>query len=245
MSEPDDVVLRANEVTQALHRLALETKDFINPETAPMVIEQLITGLGWLRHAIDHLALAHQRYGQPAHSDLTQADAEPSSVTAAARALWRSLDVLRHVRTQLELASRHSHDLAWPPPLRRWITVKHWEGVEAEDTLDTIDRVGPHLALHQLVSWDFGDETTDTALENGQLCDDPPDGPDDKTITYDRYALTYNRTTRQVLLLREHETPPDPVRPLRLSAGLRPGHDKPLSPYFTPPVGSDSRGMSL
>ncbi|TFC34920.1 hypothetical protein [Cryobacterium sp. TMT2-14] len=69
-----------------------------------------------------------------------------------------------------------------------------------------IDRDGATAAIEYLQQWDYGEETTDTALENGYVYDRIPAGSTDRTIKDDgsAYALTYSTTFGYVSLLRRH-----------------------------------------
>lgn len=83
----------------------------------------------------------------------------------------------------------HSGRVAWHAPAheldreavsteapRRWISVVFHQGAEADEVLDLIDRDGSDAAIEYLRGWDYGDETTDAALENGYVYDEPPTG---------------------------------------------------------------------
>jgi hypothetical protein len=93
----------------------------------------------------------------------------------------------------------------------RWISVVFLEGSEADEVLDLIRREGTDAAIEHLAGHDFGDETTQAALENGYVYDTSPTGALDRTATRDVYTLTYNPFMGHVALLREHDALPDPV----------------------------------
>ena len=94
-------------------------------------------------------------------------------------------------------------------PERRWVSVVFLQGEEADQVLDVIDRDGTAAAIEHLKGWDYGEETTQAALENGYVYDEPPTGALDRVITgEDGYTLTYNPFAGHVSLLREHHTPP-------------------------------------
>ena len=93
---------------------------------------------------------------------------------------------------------------------RRWISVVFLQGEEAETVLDLIEQDGTIAAIHCLAGFDYGDETTDAAMENGYVYDEPPIGKFDRTATRDGYTLTYNEFFNHVGLLRELDLPPDP-----------------------------------
>ena len=95
---------------------------------------------------------------------------------------------------------------------RRWLNVAFLQGEEADAVLDLIDRNGAEAAIAHLSGYDYGEETTQAALENGYVYDDqPPTGSTDQTVQDGRYALTYNHGLGHVGLYREFDTPPDPA----------------------------------
>lgn len=94
---------------------------------------------------------------------------------------------------------------------RRWFSVAFLQGEEADEVLDLIDRDGTDAAIAHLSQWDYGEETMRAALENGHVYDhQPPAGAADRTVTDDRYALTYSHAHGHVGLYRELNTPPLP-----------------------------------
>jgi hypothetical protein len=94
---------------------------------------------------------------------------------------------------------------------RRWISVVFLQGSEADEVLDLIDRDGTDAAIEHLAGHDYGEETTQAALENGYVYDEPPTGVLDKVATRGAYTLTYNPFLGHVSLLREHDAQPTPA----------------------------------
>lgn len=94
---------------------------------------------------------------------------------------------------------------------RRWVSVVFLQGDEADKVLDIIDHDGTDAAIDHLAGYDFGEETTQAALENGYVYDQPPTGALDRTATKDDYTLTYSPFLGHVSLLRTHDTTPDPA----------------------------------
>lgn len=90
----------------------------------------------------------------------------------------------------------------------RWISVVFLEGSEAGEVLDLIRREGAEAAIEHLAGFDFGEETTQAALENGYVYDAPPTGKLDRTATSEVYSLIYNPFMGHVSLLREYDAPP-------------------------------------
>lgn len=101
----------------------------------------------------------------------------------------------------------------------RWINVVFMQDSEADTVFDIIDRDGVAAALANLQRWDYGDETTDAALENGYVYDTIPAGPTDRIFKDDasRYAMTYSTASGYVSLLRRYPDVTD--RPQTLTRG--------------------------
>ena len=95
---------------------------------------------------------------------------------------------------------------------RRWLNVVFLQGEEADRVLDLIDRDGLGGAIEHLKGWDYGEETTDAALENGYVYDDqPPSSGTDRTVTSGEYAVTYSHALGHVGLYRQLDAPLDPA----------------------------------
>ncbi|GAB3062534.1 MULTISPECIES: hypothetical protein [Micrococcales] len=93
---------------------------------------------------------------------------------------------------------------------RRWLNVAFLQGEETDAVLDLIDSDGAEAAIGRLSGYDYGEETTQAALENGYVYDDqPPTGSTDRTVQDGGYALTYNHALGHVGLYREFDTPSD------------------------------------
>lgn len=73
--------------------------------------------------------------------------------------------------------------IVWNPQDRRveqWIGVVFLQGEEADQTLDLIDRGGDEAGIEHLSMWDYGDEATKAAFENGDVHDTAPVYPGDR-----------------------------------------------------------------
>lgn len=119
-------------------------------------------------------------------------------------------DAARQHQDELAVLIDHDPDLPEKIP-RRWISVVFLQGDDADKVLDIIDHDGTDAAIDHLAGYDFGEETTQAALENGYVYDQPPSGALDRTATKDDYTLTYSRFLGHVSLLRTHDTAPDPT----------------------------------
>ncbi|WP_201791455.1 hypothetical protein [Aeromicrobium sp. PE09-221] len=128
--------------------------------------------------------------------------------------VWVSEAARTNTDALAELSERESTErVAGPAQVgRRWFNVAFLQGEEADAVLDLIDRDGTEAAIAHLSGYDYGEETTQAALENGYVYDDqPPTGSTDRTVQDGGYALTYNHALGHVGLYREFDTPPDPA----------------------------------
>lgn len=137
---------------------------------------------------------------------------------------------------------------------QRWISVVFLQGEEADEVLDLISRDGTDAAIEHLAGYDYGEETTQAALVNGYVYDDPPRGALDRVATKDVYTLTYNPFLGHVSLLRQHDALPDPAlldidTPTpRPSPPARPARQGAATDWFARPPGAASvqgRGLAL
>ncbi|MFF2267424.1 hypothetical protein ACFVTZ_04115 [Cellulosimicrobium cellulans] len=120
---------------------------------------------------------------------------------------------------------------------RRWISVVFLQGSEADEVLDLIDRDGTDAAIEHLAGHDFGEETTQAALENGYVYARPPAGTLDRTASRDD-TLVHNPSSGYVSLYRAFtaapELAPEPTgTPPAINAFA-----KPLAPAAGPPARS-------
>lgn len=74
-----------------------------------------------------------------------------------------------------------------------------------------IDNEGIDNALQFLADWDYGDETTQSAMENGYVYHLPPTGPLEHEIRVSKYDMTYSHSFGHVGLYRLHEVEPEDV----------------------------------
>ena len=214
----DDPLADAAEASAALRGLAHATRTFESPADTHPVIGDLLAGVRSLRQVLDQRAAAHISARARAHDDAGNQAAGATSALAAADELHQAGTLLDTVEWRLDAASQHSGRIAWHPapavedgPARRWVSVVFLEGAEADEVLELIDRDGTDAAIEHLAGHDYGAETTQAALENGYVYDEPPAGVLDKVATHDVYTLTYNPFLGHVSLLRKHDTVPDPA----------------------------------
>ncbi len=131
----------------------------------------------------------HLTHRDRAHNDDGDHFAGSQSASAAAEELHRAGALLDQVHDRLDAAFAHSGRIAWHPEpapsqevsvevsARRWVSVVFLQGSEADEVLDLIDRDGTDAGIEHLQGFDYGEETTDAALENGYVYDEPPRCP--------------------------------------------------------------------
>lgn len=83
------------------------------------------------------------------------------------------------------------------------------QGEDADEVLQMIDDEGVDNALQFLTNWDYGEETTQAALENGHVYDLPPTGPLEQEVRVGNYDMTYSHSFGHVGLYRLHEVSPE------------------------------------
>ena len=159
-------------------------------------------------HAIRDLATFLGAAGEARQYALDHPDSEPDH--EGLFPAW----VAEAARTNTDaLAELSEHGPIRPDEVsQRWISVVFLQGEEADAVHALIDRNGTDAAFEHPKGWDYGDETTDAALENGYVYDDqPPTSGIDRTVTVAGYTVTYNHALGQVGLYRQFDTAPDPA----------------------------------
>lgn len=213
----------SEEASAALRGLAHASRSFDQPADTYAVLGDLLSGLRSLRQVFDQLAATHLTHRARAHDDDGDHTIGAVEALAAADDLHHAGTLLDGVEERVDAAMTHSGRIAWhetphadrdavsTEEPRRWISVVFLQGSEADEVLDLIDREGPAAAIQYLSGWDYGQETTDAALENGYVYDEPPTGALDRVVIEGDYTLTYNPAMGHVGLLRAHPVPPDPA----------------------------------
>lgn len=212
-----DPLKDAAEASEALRGLAHASRVFDNPADTYSVLGDLLSGVRSLRQVLDQLGSAHLVHRGRAHDDDGDHAIGAAEALAAADDLHHAGTLLDGVEERVNAAMTHSGRVAWHPPAqeldreavstkapRRWISVVFLQGSETDEVLDLIDRDGADAAIEHLRNWDYGEEITDAALENGYVYDEPPTGQLDRVITDGDYTLTYNPFMGHVNLLRAH-----------------------------------------
>lgn len=213
-----DPLADADEASEALRGLAHATRSFDDPAQTYRVFGDLLAGVRSLEQVLDQLAAAHIAHRGRAHDDSGDHPAGAHAALAAADELHRSRVLLDQAEVRLNAAFSHSGRIAWhpepvqhepaPTSVRRWVSVVFLQGSEADEVLDLIDAEGTDAAIEHLKGYDYGEETTQAALENGHVYDEPPTSSLDRVATDEGgYVLTYNQFAGHVSLLGQHSIP--------------------------------------
>lgn len=216
-----DPLQDAAEASEALRGLAHASRVFDDPADTYGVFGDVVAGVRSLRQVLDQLAVTHLDHRDRAHDDGGDHSAGSRNALAAADELHRAGSLLDQAETRLSAAFTHSGQIAWGPAVtpgapseaitQRWVSVVFLQGEQADEVLDLIDRDGATAAIEHLRAYDYGDETTDAALENGYVYDELPTGVSDRVVTDGDYTLTYDHAHGHVSLLRTHTTTVDPA----------------------------------
>lgn len=228
-----DPIADADEASEALRALAHATRSFDDPAHTYRVFGDLLAGVRSLEQVLDQLAAAHLTHRGRAHDDIGDPLAGAHAALAAADELHRSRVLLDQAEVRLSAAFSHSGRIAWHPEpaqretvqpetvqpealqqeparasVRRWVSVVFLQGSEADEVLHLIDAEGTDAVIEQLKGYDYGEETTQAALENGHVFDEPPTSALDRLVTdQSGYTLTYNHFAGYVSLLRTYSIP--------------------------------------
>ncbi|TLP71913.1 hypothetical protein [Nesterenkonia sphaerica] len=216
----------AEEATQTMRGLAHATRSLDDPSVTYTTIEYLLSGVRSLRQVLDQLSDAHLNNRGLARDDEGNHLNGAHQALATADELHHAGTLLDQVHARLDNASQHSGGIAWHPqtehtPItqetaRRWVNVVFLDRGQADGVLDLIDEDGAQAGITHLAQWDTGQETTDAAMENGYVYDQPPSADGDKLSTEGDYTISYNQQMGHVALYRSIPAPEDPL-PAELS----------------------------
>lgn len=107
----------ADEAREAVRALTYATRRFNDPAQMYDVIGNLISAVHSLQRVLDQVASAHVDQHDRAFTDSGDHAAGVAHADRAADALHAAAQHLRHVENDLDLASRHSGQIAWHPGL--------------------------------------------------------------------------------------------------------------------------------
>ncbi|TFB51074.1 hypothetical protein [Cryobacterium tagatosivorans] len=236
----------AREASEALRGLAHATRTFESPQDLYGVLGDLLSGVRSLKQVLDQLATAHIKNRPHAFDDHGDHTIGSKDALAAADELHQAATLIDQAEERLDAAAGAASRVAWhevpaseAPTIARWINVVFMQGQEADEVLEMIDADGALAGLNHLKYWDYGDETTSAAMENGYVYDAPPSGPSEHELHDGGYHLAYSHAFAHVALYRIHAVDtvdqlPDDARSLAVpSAPSRARESKRVS-WFEP-----------
>ena len=201
----------ATEASEALRGLAQATRTVENPQDLYGVLGDLLSGVRSLKQVLDQIAAAHIKNRPRAFDDHGDHSIGSKDALAAADELHQAATLIDQAEERLDAAASAASRVAWhevpaneAPTVARWINVVFMQGQEADEVLEMIDADGALAGLNHLKYWDYGDETTSAALENGYVYDAPPSGPLEYELHDGDYHLAYSHAFAHVALYRIH-----------------------------------------
>lgn len=236
----------AGEASEALRGLAHATRTFENPQDLYGVLGDLLSGVRSLKRVLDQLAAAHIKNRPRAFDDHGDHSIGSNDALAAAAELHQAAVLVDQAEERLDAAVGAAGRIAWQEApaeasqtVSRWINVVFMQGQEADEVLDIIDADGALAGLNHLKSWDYGDETTNAAMENGYVYGVPPSGPLEHGLRDGDYHLAYSHAFAHVALYRIHTVDtvdqlPDDARSLAAPSAPSRTRESPRAPWFEP-----------
>ncbi|MGK0715763.1 hypothetical protein ACR5KS_06810 [Leucobacter sp. W1153] len=236
----------AGEASEALRGLAHATRTFDNPQDLYGVLGDLLSGVQSLKQVLDQLAAAHVENRPRAFDDHGDHAIGSKDALAAADELHQAATLIDQTEERLDAAASAASRVAWhpvpgadAPQVARWVSVVFLQGQEAEEVLDMIDSDGALAGLDHLKSWDFGEETTSAAMENGYVYEAPPSGPHEREAREGDYHLAYSHSFDHVALYRLHRVEPadqlpDDNRTLGVPSASGRTREQQRTPWFEP-----------
>lgn len=237
-----DSTADAAEASEALRGLAHASRAFDQPAQMYGVIGDLSSGMRSLRQVLDQIADVHERKAAYAFNDDGNHEAGVRDALTASEELHQAANLVDRAYDRLAQGFIAAGRIAWHPDPAveeaapsRWVNVVFLQGDEADRPLRILGELGHVDAVDYLAQWDYGDETTQAALENGYVYDEPGQGTNDQVAISGDYALVVNPHLGYVSLLRRH-IEPDTEAQKAEQAGPSPMRDGPelLVSYSSP-----------
>lgn len=207
-----DPVTDAGEAADAMRGLAHASRNFEHPQDMYGVLGDLLANIRSLQQVLDQLATAHASKRSRAFDDHGNHEAGAKDALAAANELHEAAIFIGQAEERVNAGASAASRIAWhaeapaePVAVKRWVSICFLQGEDADEVLQLIDEEGVDAALNHLKSWDYGDETTQAALENGHVYETPPTGPLEREVRDDDYDMTYSHSFGYVALYRQHE----------------------------------------
>lgn len=209
-----DSTADAAEASEALRGLAHASRAFDQPAQMYGVIGDLSSGMRSLRQVLDQIADVHERKAAHAFNDDGNHEAGVRDALAAAEELHLAASLVDRAYDRIAEGFIAAGRIAWHPDPAveeaapsRWVNVVFLQGDEADRPLRILGELGHVDAVDFLAQWDYGDETTQAALENGYVYDEPDDATNDQVAISGDYALVVNPHLGYVSLLRRYTEP--------------------------------------
>ena len=209
-----DSTADAAEASEALRGLAHASSAFDQPAQMYGVIGDLSSGMRSLRQVLDQIADVHERKAAHAFNDDGNHEAGVRDALAAAEELHLAASLVDRAYDRIAEGFIAAGRIAWHPDPAveeaapsRWVNVVFLQGDEADRPLRILGELGHVDAVDFLAQWDYGDETTQAALENGYVYDEPGDATNDQVAISGDYALVVNPHLGYVSLLRRYTEP--------------------------------------
>ena len=206
-----DSTADAAEASEALRGLAHASRTFNQPAQMYGVIGDLSSGMRSLHQVLEQLADVHERKAAHAFNDDGNHAAGVRDALATAEELRRSARLVDQAYDRLTEGFVSAGRIAWhrepaaeETMVSRWINVVFLQGDEADRSLRILGELGHVDAVDYLAQWDYGEETTQAAFENGYVYDEPGQGTNDRVMISGDYALVVNPHVGYVSLLRRH-----------------------------------------
>ena len=210
----------AGKASEALRGLAHASRHFEHPQDMYGVLSELLSGVRSVGQVLDQLATAHAANLPLAFSDSGNHAAGSNDALTTADELHQAATLIDQAENHMDAAMSAAARIAWhaepapePVAIERWVSVCFMQGEDAEEVLQMIDDEGIDAALGYVKNWDYGDETTQAALENGHVYDHPPTGPLEHEVRDDNYVMTYSHSFGHVALYRLNEIRPEDALP--------------------------------
>lgn len=210
----------AQDVYAAMRNFADSLREIEDPRDVYPMLGELLGASRSLTEAFNRFSIALAAHHPQATDDQGNPEAGANAVQQTLIRLREAGSLAGQMETALDQASQSAGTIAWRAPAPaptpapqppRYVSIVFLQGEEADRVIETINRHGPDAAFAELAGYDFGDETVDSALENGYVYDRPPTGQLDRALTRDVYTMVYNPFMGHVGLYREHDALPDPV----------------------------------
>ena len=209
-----DSTADAAEASEALRGLAHASRGFDQPAEMYGVIGDLSSGMRSLRQSLNQIADVHERKAAHAFNDAGSHEAGVRDAFAAAEELRQAANLVDRAHDRLAEGFIAAGRIAWHPEPAveeaapsRWVSVVFLQGEEAARPWRILGELGHVNAVDFLAQWDYGDETTQAALENGYVYDEPGEGTNDRVAISGDYALVVNPHVGYLSLLRRYTEP--------------------------------------